>query len=190
LEFIKHDEILDLLRQVGIGWSETSSEELAQLTMDTGSAMVRIHLSPPERSTAIEDGATSISIPEGKMPETIAKVLRQVPRSDFILIPAGKWREIFDAVAFCLCENEAWQTIDAAAAVELHTRDPLLCDAGEIDLLCDVITALLDGADQPAQGLMVIPVGAPLLIEIVPDEALRLTIGNKVLADELAPAYS
>ena len=102
----------------------------------------------------------------------------------------GKWRSVFDVVAFSLATNEEWPRIDAAATVELNSRDPLLADAGDLHLLCDLIKALLQDSEKPDQGLMMISVGQSVVVEVVPTGGVRLSFGNRAIADEVAEAYA
>jgi hypothetical protein len=124
------------------------------------------------------------------MPSIIDSILHKLHHNQIILIPVGKWRSIFDVVAFSLAENEEWQAIDAAATVELNTRDPLLADAGDLHLLCDLIGALMEDSDQPDQGLLLITVGVPVAMEVVPAGGVRMSFGNQAVAEEIAEAHS
>ena len=83
-----------------------------------------------------------------------------------------------------------WQEVDAAATVELNRRDPLLCLPADFPTLEELLTALFNDADSPEQGLALVSPSAPILIKVVPAGALRISIGNKVLADEVADAFA
>ena len=87
-------------------------------------------------------------------------------------------------------QNEEWQAIDAAATVELNSRDPLLSDTGDLHLLCDLVKALMQDSETPDQGLMVITAGVPLVMEIVPAGGIRMSFGNQAVAEEVAEAYA
>ena len=119
------------------------------------------------------------------LPAFIEQVIHRLNLTDVLLIPVGKWRHVFDAVAFSMAANEAWQEIDAAATVELNTRDPLLCGPADFQLVIELIRALLSDAEEPEQGLMLTATALPVIVEIVPDGAIRLSIGNAALADEV-----
>ena len=119
------------------------------------------------------------------MPDALEHVFHKLHLSQMILMPVGKWRKVFDAVAFSLADNEEWQAVDTAATVVLNTRDPLLAEPVDFHTITALIRALLSDAEDPDQGLMITTTTAPLMVEIVPDGAIRVSIGDPVLADEV-----
>jgi hypothetical protein len=72
----------------------------------------------------------------------------------------------------------------------LNTRDPLLCEPGDFHTLIALIQALLKDSDSSEQGLNFIATASPVLVELVPDGAVRLSLGSQVLADEVAEAFA
>ena len=104
------------------------------------------------------------------------------------MFPVGEWRNVFDAVAFSLADNEDWQEFDHSATVELNTRDPVLCEPGDFQTVGALVTALLSDAERPEQGLTLTSSATPVLIEIVPDGVVRVSFGNQAMADEVAQA--
>ncbi len=189
MEFVHETEVAELLRDHYLKRVERGPDQV-HLEMDE-EGLVRLHLACGESSAEPAEGATVVSIPEkGKLAGVIEHIIHLLGLEQILLIPVGKWRRIFDAVAFGLAENEEWQEIDAAATVELNTRDPLLCLPGDYKLLVTLIGALLSDADQPDQGLYLVSTVAPVLIEIVPDGAVRVCLGNAVLADEVTSALA
>jgi hypothetical protein len=88
-----------------------------------------------------------------------------------------------------MADNEDWQEFDTTATVELNTRDPLLCVPGDFQTVRELVHALLHDAERPDQGLIITSTAAPLLVEIVPDGAVRVSFGTQVMADEVAEAF-
>ena len=79
--------------------------------------------------------------------------------------------------------------MDTAATVELNGRNPLLCEPGDFQTVSALMHALLSDADRPEQGLMLTTTSAPLLVEVIPDGAVRATFGNQAMADEVAEVF-
>jgi hypothetical protein len=187
VEFVHESEVADLLREnrlkeIGDGPDHVYFE------MDGGEDLVHLHLTCPESRAAPRNGAKTVPVDKADLPRIIEHIMHLLHFEQIVLVPVGKWRSIFDAVAFSLAANEDWQAMDATATVELNTRDPLFCEPGDFRTVVALIQALLTDAESTEQGLMVIPTAAPVLIEIVPDGAVRISLGNPVLADELVGA--
>lgn len=185
LEFVDEKEVADLIRDHKLTRIE-EGEDRVYLRMNDGEALVHVHLACPESEAAPHDGAVLVKAEKKRLPSLVEHIIHLLHFDQVVLIPVGKWRKVFDAVAFSLASNEDWQEMDATATVELNTRDPLLCEPGDFHTLIALIEALLNDADQPEQGLMMLPTAAPVLVEIVPDGAIRITLANQALADELS----
>lgn len=184
MEFVHENEVADLLDEHRLKRVPHGDERI-YLEMDPGDELVHLHLKSAESQAAPRDGASVHEVERGRLPKLVEHIIHLLHMEQVLLLPVGKWRKVFDAVAFSLAENEDWQEIDAAATVELNTRDPLLCEPADFHTLVALIEALLDDAEDPDQGLMLVPTAAPILIEIIPDGAVRIDLGNAVLADEL-----
>jgi hypothetical protein len=107
-----------------------------------------------------------------------------------LMIPASKWRVVFDAVAFSMAEDESWQEFDASATIKLNTRDPLLFEAGDKHTLIGLITSLMNDGETKEQSVFIIPVGAPILIHLQPCGPVNFWFGNSALADEVKEHYA
>ena len=68
---------------------------------------------------------------------------------------------------------------------ELNTRDPLLCGPADFHTINALIKALLTDAEHPDQGFTLVTTAAPVMMEIIPDGAVRISVGDPVLADEV-----
>ncbi|MEM7229672.1 MAG: hypothetical protein AAF432_12745 [Planctomycetota bacterium] len=182
-------ELVELLKQFGI--SETvEGEECLFLSMDADQPPVEFHLRCDDSTSEARDGATLVATAREQLAGTVEHVIHRLHLAEVVLVPVKKWRNVFDAVAFSLAANEDWQEVDAAATVELNTRDPLLCEAADYPLLVELVNALLQDAESPEQGLFMVTTSMPLLIEVIPDGAIRVTIGSPQIADELVDILS
>jgi hypothetical protein len=188
VEFVSHDEVADLLGDYGI--EEIVEGDRTFLRMAEGEGVVHVHLADPSCSTPPLDGASIVPIEKDRLPQVLEHVIRVLHLNQVLLLPVGKWRKVFDAVAFSLAKNAAWQEVDASATVELNTRDPLLCQPGDVHTLIALVSALIRDADSPAQGLLLVATTSPVLIEIVPDGAVRVSVGSQALADEVADVFA
>ncbi|MCZ6834344.1 MAG: hypothetical protein O7G85_01085 [Planctomycetota bacterium] len=189
MEFVNEQEVFGLLKEFGIE-AEPVGEEIVDLRMKNDDSIVRFHLACEGCQAESYDGAETVIVEKQKLPDVVEHMLHLLHLRQVLLVPVGKWRNIFDAVAFSLASNEDWQLIDAAATVELNQRDPLLCEPEDFSTLHELLAALYNDAEHPEQQLMLVSTIAPILIEIVPEGALRVSIGNQVLADEVAEAFS
>jgi hypothetical protein len=188
VEFISAEEAAGVLTDHGIE-SESPDDDHIYRRMCDGDSVRHHHVAISGTEFSPRENAVVYEIQEDKIADVVDHVLHKLHHSQMLLIPVGKWRSVFDVVAFSLAANEEWQRIDAAATVELNSRDPLLADTGDLHLLCDLAKALLADSEKPDQGLMLIAVGQPVVIEIVPTGGIRLSFGNQAVADELAEAY-
>ncbi|TVQ54872.1 MAG: hypothetical protein EA377_04460 [Phycisphaerales bacterium] len=188
MEFVSESEVNEVLSSQGIEHDPRGDEKIF-LKMNAGDEHVRLHLSTAESPVEPADGATVISVEMERLPQVIEHIIHLLHMDQILLVPVGKWRKVFDAVAFSLAENEDWQEIDAAATVELNTRDPLLCEPQDFHTLIALIGALMNDADSEGQGMLMISPAAPILIEVNPAGAIRIDLGNQVLADELEDAF-
>jgi hypothetical protein len=188
LEFIRYDEVMGLLK--GHGVKEAPAEEdRVYLQMEDGRDVVHLHLACHESTAPPRDGASVVPVEKDRLPTVVDHVIHKLHLNQVLLIPVCKWRKVFDAVAFSLADNEEWQAMDAAATVELNTRDPLLCEPGDFHTLSAMMKVLINDADSPDQGLTLTTTATPVTVEIVPDGAVRISIGNQVLADEVVEAF-
>ena len=189
VEFISEGEVAELLQSHGIT-QVSEDEDHVYCRMGDEAASHHVHLCVPDAESEPREGAQVYQIEADRMESVLNHVLHKLHHNQFILIPVGKWRSIFDAVAFSLAENEEWQAIDAAATVELNTRDPLLADAGDLHLLCDLVGAIIRDSETPDHGLMMITAGVPVVLELVSADVVRMSFGNQAVAEEVAEAFT
>lgn len=187
MEFIEFDEAADALEDVGVGVVMIDDDHLGLETIaeDLQESLCRLHLAAPDCACRPEEGARVITLSRDSLADAVENMIGQLGLSQVLLLPVGKWRSVFDAVAFSLASNEAWQEIDAMATVELNTRDPLLCEPGDYHTLRALVDAIYRDASTPEQGLVITSVAKPFFAEIVPEGAIRVTVGNQAMADEI-----
>lgn len=189
MDFIDEKDLESVLKEFGIE-REVVSEDRIELQMRSDGTVIRVHLADAASTSPPLEGADVINIDKNRLPQVVEHILHLLHLSQVLLVPFGKWRNVFDAVAFSLAENEAWQAVDAAATVELNSRDPLLCEPADFSTISELLKALFTDAEEPNQGLMLVSTASPVLIEVVPEGALRVSVGNQVLADEIADAFA
>jgi hypothetical protein len=187
VEFIEFDEAVEALRDLGIQPRLQDADHLffEPRPEPQPEPLGHLHLADVSSTSAPRNGARIIELPKDRIPDAALNMVGQLHLSQLILVPVGKWRSVFDAVAFSMASNEEWQAVDAMATVELNTRDPLLCEPGDYHTLRALIAALLQDAQSPDQGFTIAATATPFLAEIVPDGAVRVTVGNEVMADEI-----
>jgi hypothetical protein len=187
VEFIKFDEASDALRELGIEATLIDDEHLRLEAVEAvyPEPLCHLHLADGASTATPRNGARVIAIAKGRIADAALNMIGQLHLSQVLLVPVGKWRSVFDAVAFSMASNDEWQAVDAMATVELNTRDPLLCEPADYHTLHALINALLEDSQSPDQGLTMAATATPFLAEIIPDGAVRVTVGNQVLADEI-----
>lgn len=189
MEFVSHDDVAELLDDHGIEEIVEGTDRVF-LRMTESDGVVHVHLADTACACKPYQGAQSVAIEKARLTATLEHILRALRLHQVAAIPVGKWRKVFDAVAFSLANNHAWQEMDAAATVELNTRDPLLCDPADMHLLFEMIGALLNDAQSPDQGLMLLATTSPVLVEVVPEGAVRISVGSQALADEVCDTFA
>lgn len=189
LEFVSHEEVVDLLEDFGVAQVPDGGDRM-YLRMNGVEGVVHLHLACPQTQCKPFEGAKLIPVDKVRLHKIVEHMIHLLHLNQVLLFPVGKWRKVFDAVAFSLAQNEDWRDIDAAATVELNTRDPLLCEPADFHTLIALIEALMKDADGPDQGLMALATASPVLLEVVPDGAVRISLGSQVLADELSEAFA
>ena len=189
MEFVSHDEVADMLGDYGIE-EVVEGPDKVYMRMQQGEGVVHLHLADRACKSKPTKGAQVMPVDKDRLVKTLEHILRVLGLQQVAAMPIGKWRKVFDAVAFSLANNHAWQEMDATATVELNTRDPLLCEPADMHLLMEMIGALLNDAESPDQGLMFVAITSPVLVEVVPAGAIRISLGSQALADEACEVFA
>ncbi len=184
VEFVGYGEAIELLKEQGIEETEDGDGRVS-LQLIAGDEVRQLHLTCRDSECEPRDGAAVVTVERDQLPKAVDNIIQKLHLSQMLLIPVSKWRKVFDAVAFSMVDNQDWQAVDTAATVELNTRDPLLCEPGDFHTVNALVKALFSDAESVEQGLMITTTTAPVMVEIVPQGAVRISVGNAVLADEL-----
>src|SRR5688572_10018108 len=95
------------------------------LRMHDGEGVVHLHLACRETKAKPRNAAAVIPVEKDRLPKTVEHIIHLLHLNQVLLIPVGKWRKVFDAVAFSMAQSkikqvrEDWHEIDATATVEL-----------------------------------------------------------------------
>ncbi len=184
MEFVKEQEALEVLRECGLE-QVPQGDDLIHLQMRANDDVVFVHLADEKSTIEPQPGARVVPLAKDQIPAVLEHIIHRLHLDQILLIPVGKWRRVFDCVAFSLAENESWQEFDASATVELNRRDPLLCTPADYSTVRALLDALVNDAEEQSQGLMVTATAAPMLLEFVPGGAMRISLGNQAIADEV-----
>ena len=114
MEFVSKAEVTDVLDDLGCE-EQPDGEERVYLSMQDHEGAVHLHLVSSESASTAREGAKVLQIDAESLPGLIEQIIHRLNLSDILLIPVGKWRKVFDAVAFSLAANEEWQAFDTAA---------------------------------------------------------------------------
>ena len=187
LEFLPEQEITDLLAELGVILTP-QGDSCVLLSMGDEHCDAKDCL---YKGDSCDDcsNVNCYCLDGGGLISATCETARRIHQGQTVLIPAGKWRAIFDAVAFSMASNEAWQEFDASATTMLNTRDPLLCESGDEQMMTALVRALMQDGEDVEQSMFLIPVGAPVLMHVQPSGPVRLWFGNQLLADEVSRAY-
>ncbi len=190
MDFLPEQEINDLLAELGVT-QHPEGEDCILLNMGEGHAAVKHCLDNSGCSPCGGDDTTQcFDMQTGVMIESVVGAIHKIHEGQTVLLPVGKWRSVFDAVAFSMAEDEPWQEFDASATIKLNTRDPLLFESGDEHTLVELIKSLMKDGESMEQGIFLIPAGAPVLIHIQPRGPVKFWFGNNVLADEIRESYA
>jgi len=187
-------EFLDFDR----AWRTLSEEDVVTLNGDAPADLDALQIDYDERRDAHRTifaprpghepdvvDAEVLEIPRERAGEVLEHILHKLHLAPMLILPIGRWREVFDVVTPVLAENDQWMAIDSEATIELNTRDPLICEPRDLHLLRAVVECLLEHSETLGQGISIAAVQAPLLVEVEPAGGILLTIGNEGLADEV-----
>jgi hypothetical protein len=190
LDFLTEQEISVLLAELGISQYQ-GDENCVLLNMDDSHVVEKHCLDNPDCLPCGGDEETRcFDMPTEAMVESVVGAIHKIHEGRTLMLPVGKWRSVFDAVAFSMAEDEPWQEFDASATIKLNTRDPLLFESGDEHTLIELVKSLMNNGESAEQGVFVIPVGAPLLIHLQPSGPVKFWFGNSVLADEIRASYA
>lgn len=144
MEFIEQPLTWNRLRAQGVTSTEEPAGEL-HLDLDESTAVVAFDLAAREFSGTVPAGV--LRVPRAEIGPIVEGIVHKLKLPEVVVIPVGRWRDVFNAVATPMSTHEQWRAIDAAAMVELNTRDPLLFGPAHHHLLRDLVDAVVDAGD-------------------------------------------
>lgn len=187
MEFITDQEVLPVLREVGIT-THKADDGRVTLRLRDDPDVVRYYIRSSTGPTPDENPAEVLTVDAAALGPLLVRVLHRFHLDQAILIPVGRWGNVLDAVAYSMARDDGWIEFDQTATVERNTRDPVLCLPKDFQTLDELIKALIADADQPDQGLVIATPASPVILELIPGGAARLSIGSAPLADLAAAA--
>lgn len=189
MDFLTEREIVDLLTDLGVT-QRLEGESCVMLQMDDEHAAVK-HCFDNAECMPCGGGEDTqcFDMTVESMVESLFGTIHKIHEGRTLMLPVGKWRSVFDAVAFSMAENEPWQEFDASATIKLNTRDPLLFESGDEHTLVALLTSIMNDGESEEQGVCIIPVGVPMLIHLQPGGPVKFWFGTSALADEVRESY-
>ena len=190
LDFLSEHEIRGLLIELGIT-TLSEGEGCVLVQMDEAKVGAKHCLDNDACQPCGGDEETCCfeMTPEA-MVLAVVNAIHRIHEGRTIMLPASKWRCVFDAVAFSMAGDESWQEFDASATIKLNTRDPLLFETGDEHTLIGLIKAIMNGEESIEQSVYLFPISAPILLHIQPGGPVKFWFGNSAQADEVREVYA
>ncbi|MCA9285178.1 MAG: hypothetical protein KDA22_08200 [Phycisphaerales bacterium] len=179
---------MELLGEVGVVKVDRPDDRL-ELALDAPNDSVHVRVIP-EGATGEQLGGQAgdgprLTVAKERLPELLETLFHKMRVQQLLVLPIGKWRRVFDVVAFSMATVEEWAEVDATASVRLNTRDPLLCAPPDLHTLRALIQAILSDADSVDQGILITTTITPVLVELHPDGCVHFTLSSAALASQV-----
>ncbi|MFO0893979.1 MAG: hypothetical protein U0574_03350 [Phycisphaerales bacterium] len=185
VEFVSYPEAWTALRQQGLEECIRTGTEL-HLGLRESDDLVVLDVAADDHPLAPQLPPEVRRVPRSCLPTIVESVVHRLRVDPVLLIPVGTWREVFDAVAFGMAENEGWKSVDQSASVELNTRDPLMLGPADFHTMRDLLRVLLADGTRDTQGMSIAATGTQLLIEVLPKGQMIIFLGNAHLGRQVA----
>jgi len=177
LDFLTEQEITDLLAELGVV-SRADGDSCVLLEMDGDHTTAKHCLCNAEHPCEGDSATLCADMSGDVMIDSLIQSIRKIHEGRTLMIPVGKWRSVFDVVAFSMSEDESWQEFAASATIKLNTRDPLLFESGDEHMLIGLVKSLMNNGESVEQGVFLIPVGAPILLHLQPGGPVKFWFGK------------
>ncbi len=181
VEFVENNLTWNRLRKQGVVEADDNDAEL-HLDLDESSPVVALDVAATDHPQAGALPDAVLRVPRKEFGTIVEGVLHKLRITESVVIPVGRWRRVFEAVAQPMSHHTQWNQIDSAATVELNTRDPLLVLQSHHHLLRDLVNSVVTTGTQSDQGLSVAAIGVRLLIEVLPNGQMIIFAGDAALA--------
>ena len=180
VEFADHSPTWSRLRAQGVLSAEDPPGEL-RVDLDESTPVVTFDIAAHDHPHSGTLPAAIVRVPRGEIGPIVEGIVHKLRLPETAVVPVGTWRRVFEAVAKPMSVHEQWRAIDAAATVELNTRDPLVFGPAHHHLLRDLVNAVIEG-EAPDQGISVVALGVRVVIEVSPGGQLIVFAGDEHLA--------
>ena len=180
MEFADHSPTWSRLRAQGVLSAEDPPGEL-RVDLDESTPVVTFDIAAHDHPQSGTLPAAIVRVPRGEIGPIVEGIVHKLRLPETAVVPVGTWRRVFEAVAKPMSVHEQWRAIDAAATVELNTRDPLLFGPEHHHLLRDLVDAVSAG-ERAAQGIAVVGVDMRIVIEVLPVGQMIVFAGDDHLA--------
>jgi hypothetical protein len=181
VHFTEHATTWTRLKAQGVVATEGPADEL-HLDFDDSATVVAFDVAAEDHAKAARLPAAIRRVARREIGPIVEGVVHKLKLPEVVAIPVGRWREVFDAVAQPMSTHAQWREIDAAAMVELNTRDPLKFGPEHHHMLRDLVDAVVAEGQAPAQGITIVALGVRLLLEVLPAGQLIILAGDDHLA--------
>ena len=189
MDFLSEQEVNDLLADLGV-IQQADGDGCVFLQMTEDHSASKHCLCNSDNPCDGDPNTTCLDMNTETMVNSLVSTIHKIHEGRTLMMPVGKWRSVFDVVAFSMAGDESWQEFDASATIKLNTRDPLLFESGDEHTLVGLVKSLMNDGETKEHGVFLIPVGAPLLIHLQPSGPEKYWFGNSVLADEVREYYA
>lgn len=180
MEFVEHSLTWNRLRTQGVVASEDVPGQL-RVDLDDSTAVVTFDIAANDHPQVRALAPSILRVPRAEFGPIVEGIVHKLRLPETVVIPVGTWRDVFEAVAKPMSVHAQWRAIDAAATVELNTRDPLLFGPEHHHLLRDLVDAVTAG-ERSAQGIAVAGIGMRVVLEVLPVGQMIVFAGDEHLA--------
>jgi len=193
VEFVAFEEAWRLLKPIGVEVASQTDLEL-RLSISDGDHSGCIDIAASDHKHLANLPADMPRLARAVLATSIEAIIHKLHFAQANVIPVGRWRELFEAVAEPMAANEKWRAIDSAATVELNTRDALQFLPADFHILRDLALAVLTAGSTPRHGISICSSGSPVVIEVMPAGEVTVFYGKselrRVVSDVLAHVQS
>jgi len=193
VEFVSFEEAWRLLKPIGVEVASQSEQEL-RLSISEGEHSGCIDIAASDHAHVAKLPVDMPRLPRAVLATSIEAIIHKLHLTQANVIPVGRWRELFEAVAEPMAVNEKWRAIDSAATVELNTRDALVFLPADFHILRDLALAVLTAGSASSHGIAICSGGSPVIIEVMPAGEVTIFYGKselrRVVSDVLAHVQS
>lgn len=174
-------------------WTELKARGIVELRRDDRTLLLGIDRARQPVDVVIGGSgpADDVTVPceTGRIAAALEAVLHKLHLAPLHVLPAGRWREVFDAVSFGMAVHDAWSEIDSQASLEQNTRDALTCGPRDLHLLREFVRVLLaDGEADAGQAVSIVATGQLVVALVEPGRPVRLSLAGAGVAAQARDA--